>query len=409
MARRRRRWREYGLTAGTLGSSASQTLMVALMPVLLAEYAPSAVWIGLAIGGEGLFAILIPYWIGHLSDALPASLANRFGRRTFFLVLAAPVLAGTVIAVPFMHGYWPLLVMASLFFAALHAYLTPLWTLMIDAVPDRRRGRVHGVRGALHSAGLGYGLVAGGLLLAIWTPLPFLLAGVLVLVTTAWTLAAAPRPIRDAEPPAGPGSDETSRIWREVRGRPEVRGFLLANVLWTGAVDGIRPYVFLFATAVLGITIAEASLVLLFLIAGVGAGAVLVGRFGDRYGRSRLLLAGSVVTGIAMALGLFIRDLPTAFLVLLAAGFGAATFVALPYPVFSSMASGRAAGRYTGLYVLSVGIGRLAAPLVIGAAIDLAARASPAYEGYPFMWPIAGAMALLGAWVFHRAVRAMPA
>ncbi|HLU25664.1 MAG TPA: MFS transporter [Longimicrobiales bacterium] len=406
MERRRRRWREYGLTVGTLGSSAGQTLMVALMPVLLASYAPSAVAIGLAVGSEGLFAMLIPYWIGHLSDRLPVRLADRFGRRTFFLALFAPVLAGTLVAVPFVRGYWPLVVVASLFFAALHAYLTPLWTLMVDAVPDRRRGRVHGVRGALHAIGLGYGLVAGGLLFAIWTPLPFLVAAALVVVTTVWTIAAAPRPTRNHEPPVGPAREETARVWREVRGRPEVRGFLTANVLWTGAVDGIRPYVFLFATAVLGITIAEASLVLFFLIAGVGAGAVLVGRLGDRYGRARLLIAGSVVTGVAMAFGIIIRDLPTAFLVLLAAGFGAATFVALPYPVFSRMASGGAAGRYTGLFVLSAGIGRLFAPLVIGAAIDVGTRAFPAYEGYPFMWPIAGGMALVGAWVFHRAVRA---
>src|SRR5690606_12294992 len=144
MERRRRRWREYGLTVGTLGSSAGQSLMVALMPVLLASYAPSAVAIGLAVGSEGLFAMLIPYWIGHLSDRLPVRLADRFGRRTFILALFAPVLAGTLVAVPFVRGYWPLVVVASLFFAALHAYLTPLWTLMVDAVPDRRRGRVHG-------------------------------------------------------------------------------------------------------------------------------------------------------------------------------------------------------------------------------------------------------------------------
>lgn len=91
MAGRYRIFREYGLTAGTLGSSAGQTVMVALLPVLLAEYAPSAVWIGFAIGGEGIFALLVPYWIGALSDHLPARLARRFGRRTLFQIGRAHV------------------------------------------------------------------------------------------------------------------------------------------------------------------------------------------------------------------------------------------------------------------------------------------------------------------------------
>lgn len=42
MARLRRGIREYGLTAGTLGSTAAQTLMVVLLPVLLYRYTSSA-------------------------------------------------------------------------------------------------------------------------------------------------------------------------------------------------------------------------------------------------------------------------------------------------------------------------------------------------------------------------------
>src|SRR5690606_26542963 len=75
-AERLRKLRQHGLTVGTLGSTAGQTVMVALLPILLAEYAPSAVWIGFAIGGEGVFALLVPYWIGALSDHLPQRLAR---------------------------------------------------------------------------------------------------------------------------------------------------------------------------------------------------------------------------------------------------------------------------------------------------------------------------------------------
>ncbi|HEY8470711.1 MAG TPA: MFS transporter [Longimicrobiales bacterium] len=403
------RWRvvrEYGLTAGTLGSTAGQTVMVALLPVLLARYAPSALWIGFAVGAEGAFALLVPYWIGHFSDALPPALARRFGRRTFFLLIMAPLMALALCAAPFLEGYWPLAGVSFVFFAALHGYLTPLWALMVDAVPDERRGRVHGVRGALHALGLGYGLVAGGLLFGLWEPLPFLLAAALVLATTWLTYGAAPPTARDRELPEEPDRSSVVRIWRELRERPAVRRLLAANALWTGAVDGIRPYVFLFAVTVLGISVAEASLVLVVLVAGLGVGAVAIGHLGDRYGRAWLLQAGSLLTGLAMLAGVAVREVPAALLLLLASGVGAATLIALPYPLFAGFAGDRAIGRYTGLYILMMGLGRVVAPVLVGAGIDLGARLYPETQGYPLMWPIAGVLALAGSLVLRSSILA---
>src|SRR5690606_28567573 len=182
---------EIGLTAGTLGSTAGQTVMVAVFPVLLAEYAPSAFWVGLAIGSEGLLALLVPTWVGALSDRLPAALARTVGRRTFFLLASAPLMAITLALAPLVRGYWALLGIACAFFGAFHIFLTPLWTLMVDAVPNERRGRVQGIRGVLHAIGLGYGLVAGGLLLSVWRPLPFLIAALLTVISTLTTWLAA--------------------------------------------------------------------------------------------------------------------------------------------------------------------------------------------------------------------------
>lgn len=402
---RYRKLREYGITAGTLGSSAGQTVMVALLPLLLAEHAPSVVWIGFAIGGEGLFALLVPYWIGALSDHLPHRLARRFGRRSLFLLLTAPLMAATLSLVPFIDGYWPLAALAFVFFAAFHGYLTPLWALMVDAVPSERLGRVQGVRGALHAAGLGYGLVAGGLLFAIWPPLPFLLCAALILATTVLTIRAAAGPRPNGREEARP-TGAARAVWRELRDRPDVRGFLAANALWTGAVDGIRPYVFLFAVVVLGINTAETSAVLLLLVGGIGIGSVLIGRLGDRFGRARLLTAGALLTAAAMLLGVLVRELPGAIALLLTSGLGAAALIALPYPLFATLVGGRAMGRYTGIYIISLGLARIVAPVLVGAAIDLGRPLFPALDGYPLMWPVAGLMALASVPVLRRAVRA---
>ncbi|HKJ93252.1 MAG TPA: MFS transporter, partial [Longimicrobiales bacterium] len=366
-------------------------------------YTHSAVLIGFAIGGEGIFAVLVPYWVGALSDHLPARVASRFGRRTLFLILMAPIMAAALVVVPFLHGYIQLAAAAFVFFAALHGYLTPLWALLVDAVPKERHGQVQGVRGMLHSFGLAYGLVAGGLLFSLWRPLPFLIAAALILAATAITKIAAPTEAA-AEEKAEAKLRDVLRIWRRFEGRPAVPWFLLANALWSGGVDGIRPFIFIFATVVLGINVAQTSLALLLVVAGLGLGALIIGRLGDRYGHETLLEIGGAVTGITMLLGFFVRDLPGATIVLLVSGLGAAALIALPYPLFASLIGEGNVGRDTGLYILTFGVGRIVAPLLVGAAIDLAAPLFPELHGYPVMWPMAGILALLGVLALRKSM-----
>jgi maltose/moltooligosaccharide transporter len=395
------RLREYAIPAGTLGSTSAQTVMVVLLPLLLARYAPSAFWIGVAVSAEGLFAMLLPYWTGALSDALPDRLARRFGRRSLFLLAALPVLTGALVVAPFLTDFRALLVVVVIFFAASQAYVTPLWALLVDAVPDARRGRVHGLRGALHAGGLAYALVAGGLLFGIWEPLPFIGAAVLLVVTTLVTVAAVPASVRAR--PTEARLPERPRGVRELLAPRSIRWFLLANALWTGAIDGIRPYVFLFAAVVLGVSAAQTSLALGALVGGLAVGAVLIGRAGDHWSRIRLLETGALLTGLALVSGVLVRDLAPAMLVLGLAGIGAASLIALPYPLFSRLIRDADIGRYTGLYVLSVGAARLVAPPLIGLAIDLGARLDPARQGYPMLWPVAGSLALLSVWALRRA------
>lgn len=388
---RERRLREYGLTAAELGASGGQTVMVALLPLLLSEHTSSTTLIGAVIAGEGVFAILVPYVVGRASDRLPEGPTRRFGRRNFFLLLAAPVMAAALVAAPFLGSFWLMSGAAFLFFAALHAFLTPLRALVVDSVPEERRGRVQGVLGAFHAGGLGFGLVAGGLLFSAWRPLPFLVAAALVVATTFATYGATPRSSHEHDP-----QEERSEkgFWKEMAARPRVRWFLAANALWSGAIDGIRPFIFLFATAVVGVSVSGASGLLAVLLVGVGLGSVLTGRLGDRYGKARVLLAGTLVTGAVMLGGLMVRDVLTAAVLLLPVGLAAAALISLPYPVYAELTEGQALGRATGVYNVSIGLARIAAPLMVGAAIEHARPLFPDHDGYPAMWGVAGLMAL---------------
>jgi len=107
-------------------------------------------------------------------------------------------------------------------------------------------------------------------------------------------------------------------------------------------------------------------------------------------------VGGTLLTSGAMLAGVLVREIDGAIALLLASGLGAAALIALPYPLFAALVGGRSIGRYTGLYILSLGFARVAAPVVVGAAIDFGRPLFPGLDGYPLMWPVAGAMALLG-------------
>jgi MFS family permease len=405
----------YGLTAGEMGSAGGQTLIAVLLPILLAPHAPSTFWIGAVIATEGLFALTLPYVAGALSDSMPVRFGRFFGPRGALLGAVAPFLAGALLFISFRDSFLALAGFAALYFAALHLYATPLRAQLIDATPQRHWGAVQGVMGATHLAGVTFGLVAGGLLFSIWEHLPFLVGGALVIATSAITLYCAWRLDLggNARAAAGPSNAAagSSRIrqeidfWKELLVQSGARRVLLANALWNAGVEGIRPYIFLFATVVVGIAVPTASLAMLAFLVAATVGSVVVGRIGDRVGRAHLLLGGALVAGVAMLPGLFVRDLLALTLLLVPAGLGAAALVSLPYAVFESAAGQEDVGRSTGTFYMSVGIARLVGPLLIGAVIDLAAAWLPEQQGYPAMWPVAGALILLGALTLHRAIR----
>ncbi len=388
------RW-EYALTSGELGAAAAQTTIVVVLPLLLQKYAASNFWIGFAVGGEGVFALLVPFWVGYLSDKMPRGLARHFGRRMLFLLLAAPAMAAAMVIEPFLGSYWMMAGVAFVFFAALHTYLTPLWTLMLDSVPDERRGRVQGSRGIFRAAGLAYGLVAAGLLFSIGKLLPFLVGAALLLGTTGATWLAERRVGGDREED-GRRHVGLKQMWKQLKKHPAGIWLLVANAFWNGAIDGIRPYIFLYSTTVLGVTVAQTSEGLGILVIGIGIGSAVLGKLGDKLPRGRLLMVGTAVLAAAFSVATFLRHPLGAGIALGFGGLGAAGAVTITYPYFAELMGEGHQGEYTGLFVFSVGFGRIFSPMLVGAAIDLGKGFMPKVKGYPMMWPTVGVLAILG-------------
>jgi MFS family permease len=386
-----------------LGALALPTFALALgisvlttyAPLLLGEATSSAGAIGIAVGAEGAFALFLPLLVGSLSDRTQ----SRFGRRIPYALVGVPFLVAPLVILPFAHGYAETVALVSLFFVGYHVYYPPYQALFAELVPPSHQGRAQGWQGVMRGLGLGVALVAGGLLLSVWTPLPFLLAaGAAVLATVVLVREVhgkeRQQPV-SAAPRTGPG------VFRLVRERADVRAFVAANALWELSFMGLKTFIVLFVVKGLGESVGTATAVI-----GVVAGAYVVASFGagrlaDAVGIHRLMTASIWVYGVGLLVGASLSSLGSFLIGLPFIALAGAVVMTLPYGILAGMAPAGAEGALSGLFGFSRALGAVLGPIVVGVAIDVLSPVFPATNGYGAMWVAIGAPILLSLPFMH--------
>ncbi len=382
----------------SLGALALPTFALALgisvlttyAPLLLGEATSSAGAIGLAVGAEGAFALFLPILIGSLSDRT----RSRLGRRLPYALIGVPLLVAPLVILPFANGYAETVALVSLFFVGYHIYYPPYQALFAELVPASHRGRAQGWQGVMRGVGLGVALVVGGLLLSVWTPLPFVLAaGAAVLATVVLVREVngrdrmVPVPTRPALPSPG--------VLRLVRERPDVRAFVAANALWELSFMGLKTFIVLFVVKGLGESVGTASAVI-----GIVAGAYVIASFGagrlaDAVGIHRLMRVSIWVYGVGLLVGAGLSSLDSFLIGLPVIALAGAVVMTLPYGILAGMTPAGAEGALSGLFGFSRALGAVLGPIVVGVANDVLAPVFPATNGYGAMWVAIGAPILL--------------
>jgi len=385
-------------TTRLLGALALPTFALALgisvlttyAPLLLGEATSSAGAIGIAVGAEGAFALFLPLLVGTLSDRTQ----SRLGRRLPYALVGVPLLVVPLVILPFAHGYAETVALISLFFVGYHVYYPPYQALFAELVPATHHGRAQGWQGVMRGLGLGAALVAGGLLLSVWTPLPFLLAAAAAVLATAVLvrevrgrerrLVAVPAP-----PVPGPG------VFRLVRERPDVRAFVAANALWELSFMGLKTFIVLFVVKGLGESVGTASAVI-----GVVAGAYVIASFGagrlaDSIGLHRLMRASLWIYGVGLLVGAGLSSLGPLLVGLPFIALAGAVVMTLPYGMLVQMTPPGAEGALSGLFGFSRALGAILGPIVVGVTIDVLQPLFPATNGYGAMWIAIGVPILL--------------
>lgn len=232
---------------------------------------------------------------GHVSDRTYRRAGNR--RRVIALGLVATLATLGLLAAA--HSFATLLFAVLAFQFALNLLLSPLFALMVDYVPDRRKGRMAGW--------LGLALPVGSLSVTLLVALPPIgVAGqlavtaaiVLVLVAPIVLLWPVPEPVPVAQPTAQPGSAKPSRS------AGLVSNFALAwvaRLLVQFAAASILPYLYYYVADIArpGADLAEVAqsvgqLAFVFSVSSV-VGGLAVGWISDRVGQRQPALVTSAV------------------------------------------------------------------------------------------------------------------
>lgn len=384
----------------TFGLALSITIVSTYLPVILRDFTVSTTVIGLIIGGEGFFALLLPLIIGGWSDGVD----TRFGRRLPFLMVAAPVAAIALVLMPFAPSLIALAGLTLLFFIAYFAFYPPYRALYPDLVAERMHGRAQSSQAIFRGVGLGLALVAGGLLLSLWRPLPFILAAVALLAVTAVLVIRVEEP-RAADQSGLPvGLRGTARtVWELVREHRDIRSLLLANALWEFTLAGLKSFIVLFLVVGLGQSLGTASLIIGVVAVASVLAAVLAGRLGDRFGIARLMRVALWIYGIGLLIPFFSQSAVVVAPVIPFIALGGAVVMTLPYGLLMGMMPPESHGAATGLYGFSRGLGVVLGPLLTGVAIDVLRPWQEGTEGYSAMFLVAGAATLLSIPLLRRA------
>jgi EmrB/QacA subfamily drug resistance transporter len=344
----------FGVASGSILVPLNSTMLAVALPGVMDEFHL----------GAATVATLVSLYLGAVAIALPVSgsLEDRYGaRRTFLVGVLGFGLASLVAA---LSGSFVLLQVARVLQAAIGALVsTSAAVLVREAAPADRRGEAFGVFDLLTSTSAAVGPFVGGLLVSAfgWRSMFFL--AIPIALVAAGLVGFILRPTGGATGASGvtPGGPHAERRPVDVAGLlllglaiatflvalrgPEVGPLWLVSIIAIGPLaiafvlvelrsprPAVDPHLFrvpAFSAAVAGIfgaTVilhgtfvavpllieqvlhqsAETTGLVLLGIAGVaGVVSPVGGRLSDRVGRRRLVVAGSVISAIALV-GLWI-------------------------------------------------------------------------------------------------------
>jgi MFS family permease len=357
-----------------------------VVPLLARDLGASPATVGLVVAASTLTGVVLKFPAGALSDVL--------GRR-------AVLLAGVIVFAALPFGYLAVGGVAALvLIRVIHGSATALFGPVVsatlsDVAPADQRGRWLGVYSTLQGLGQALGpVVAGALIVGHDFSRVFVVSGVLgalaLAIVSRWPKAAAPAPM------AG--------VWQRLReGAAAVaadRLVLVTSLAQAGQffINGtLNAFFPLYGRDVLGLTPLQIGWVFGAQTAATLIARPLFGFLSDRLGRRPLIVAGLATSAGCMLVIAWMDAFGGVLLTTMVYGVGVALTTSATSAYITDLTRRARYGAAHGLFGTIYDIGDALGPICGGLVV---ARA-----GYRAAFQLAGAMALVMAFVFEYAAR----
>ena len=295
-------------------------------------------------------------------------LVARLGERPVYLT-GLVIVAISTGATAFAQTYWQLLVFRGLGGIGSTMFTVSAVALIVRLAPPSIRARVSSAYASAFLLGGIGGPVVGGLLGNLGLRVPFIVYAVTLLIAAAivasFLSGASLRPAEGA--PVLPVM--TARDgWQDSAYRASIFSGFANGWGNFGVRNAILP---LFAAVVIGKEPWVAGMVIAVFAAGNAVGLTVAGRLADRFGRRPFILGGLLVSGLATAVTGFANDMPTLIVVSVIAGLGAGTLnPAQQASLADVVGRDRNGGRALATFQMSQDSGAIVGPIVAGLLID---------------------------------------
>jgi MFS family permease len=367
----------------------------AQVPESLRPYISSAGVIGLIMGLDNIFGVVLQPWMGHLADRY----RERHGSRVPFILVGAPLAAVPFVLMPWTTSLPGLLICVISFALLANSFKGITETLLPDHVPAAIRSRANGFIKIAVSLTIAVSAVISLLVVDRSLKLAFAIPAALMLVAffTAGLLLHRRRTPR-APSAAGSEQEPERTLWQIilelVRDRDRSRLVLMLGIFcFAGTWSAMRVMLTPYGVEVLGMTRGAAGGIALPGSIAFVLAALPIAYLSDRVGQVRMITFGIAVFIVGLLVGFAVRTPLATTAAVAICSIGYATFsINAAVALWNLAPSSRVLGVYTGLYTVAQSSGSAAGPALLGVAIDI--------TGWPYMLLDAAALAAVTFAVF---------